>query len=160
MNFALLKCLCGVAVPLALVPAHVPEQAQRPREPNGVLRLSAPEQPSHRGTQVAVLGFEAPEPSHLLVTLQLWRGQFRELQEKLRVTPAQRGILSGLLELLGGVLPERFEEAVAGLPFVLHDQDERLVHQRGQRIQDPAPLEGVTGAYRFGGPERPTAREG
>ena len=64
---------------------------------------------------------------------------------------ARRGIVSVRRKLLGGVLADRLEQAVAHPLVASLDLDHRLLHQPGQRVQHVVPLERWKGAHLFDG---------
>jgi hypothetical protein len=149
------------APPLGEVAAHVPEPVQRarhPEQPGGV--AAAAGRPLQRGGQVLVLPLQPVEPDGLLRLLELRPGALGELEEDVTVAVARSGLLSGLDEPLEGVLPDGGEHPVAGAPVgVRLGRHERVVHERGQRVQHVLRRQVRTGADRLRRLERPASRE-
>ncbi len=131
----LTKQLSGVAVALGLMPVQVPEQPQRPREPYGLLHLVFLQQKSHGGAQVLVLRFETSQPLQLPASLEVGPSSFGQPEEPSRVLAPRLACLARLFQLPRGVLPDRHQHTVAGLPIPLLERYKRLVHQRGEEVK-------------------------
>ena len=76
-----------------------------------------------------------------------------------QVPAAELSLLTSDLQLLQGVLADRFEQAVAALALLRLEEHQRFGHQLRQQVEHVGPVDLAAAADLFGGVEREAAGE-
>jgi hypothetical protein len=128
-------------------PRHRDDDAVRDRDVGG---RGAPQ----RQVDLVGLGAQAGQPAQLLAAADVRLGLLHEVEDERGVRGLGGRALARRVELLARVGPDRLQHAVAGGAVGLrHGDDERLVHQRRERLPRLGP------AHPLGRGERGAARE-
>src|ERR1051326_3350746 len=135
-----------------------PESRQRRREALSRSRIALTHQPAQARTEVLVVPLDAGEPNlGVLTKPERTPATDDRVREKQRVPPLDLLRLASLLQLLGGILPQRLQHAIpegsVGLWLGLH---QRLVYQLAEQVQRGARCRFRDGT---GGIQRPTSTE-
>src|SRR3954471_20162713 len=141
------------------MPVLLPEAPDVEREADGDLRVRCSHGPVEDGTDVVVLDLETVEPAPLVGTRQLGRRPLDERDVPGRVACADTVAVTGGLELLGGIGPDRVEHPESGLAvWHLLDLEQALIHESHEAIEGVASDLRRQAAKRTRGGERHATR--
>ena len=135
---------------LAEVTAQFPEQRQRRRESQHLVRRARGVTPFQRGVEVVVIGLE-PGEVHRPVRHDEPRRRLLGETEEIREVPLANGVgVARLDEPRLEELAHRFEHPVAGVRAFMVDMNQRLVDEPPERVEHREPVALVVGADGLG----------
>jgi hypothetical protein len=129
--------------PLGPVTAPVPEQFQRPQQPQPCFRFVPLPRPLQRRPEIVVLRIQPFQPLGLIGPLQPLVCLLRQLQEPIPMLASPSFGLSRLQQPVPRILPHRLQQPIPRAPLAcsrhsgtgLLIDHQRLIHQLGQQIQ-------------------------
>src|SRR5262249_20912684 len=132
------------------------------REPQHGLGVRASDGPPHGRTEIVEIAIEPAHPAHLAGTVNFGLGALGEAEIEGAMAATHRLRFGARGEAALRVLAHRLEEAIARLALSQREEHERLLHERGEEVDDAVGRHAVSSAderSRLRGPASGERRE-
>jgi hypothetical protein len=144
---------------LGPLPVQVPQPGQRGRQAAAGLRVGRGQPPLQGGSEIRLLQLQPGAPG-VQVPPQLGLDPLDEGQDMAQVAVPGGRDLAGVGQPVGGELPDRLQQPVAGLLTALGGHDQGLVDQPPQGVEHVVAADGPGGGHRTGRLQAEPAGEG